>query len=87
MKFIVLLIFFICINIVGFLIMFSDKHRAIRKHWRIPERTMFLVAILGGSIGTILGMWIFHHKTRQWYFVLGMPFIFLMQLIACLILV
>ena len=48
---------------------------------RIPEKTLFVVAAVGGSIGAILGMWIFHHKTRHWYFVYGMPAILVGQLL------
>jgi uncharacterized membrane protein YsdA (DUF1294 family) len=58
-----------------------DKRRAIRHAWRIPEKTLFASAILGGSIGAILGMQLFRHKTKHWYFKYGMPAILLMQII------
>ncbi len=48
---------------------------------RVPEKTLFVVAAVGGSIGAILGMWLFHHKTRHWYFVYGMPAILIGQLL------
>ena len=73
-------VFLLCMNILGFLLMFSDKQRAVHGRWRIRERTLFLAAILGGSLGSILGMYLFHHKTKHWYFVLGMPLILLIQL-------
>lgn len=75
-------VFLLCMNILGFVLMFSDKQRAVRGRWRIQERALFLVAIFGGSLGSILGMCLFHHKTKHWYFVLGMPLIFLIQLVA-----
>lgn len=57
-----------------------DKRRAIRHEWRIPEATLFLIALLGGSMGSIAGMQLFRHKTRHWYFVWGMPIIFFIEL-------
>lgn len=61
-----------------------DKRRARRKAWRIKESTLFLVAIIGGSIGSIAGMYTFRHKTRHWYFVWGMPAILTVQVLAVL---
>ena len=69
------------VNLVAFLMMWSDKHRSKREGARrISEKALFLSAILGGSMGAILGMGLFHHKTRHWYFVWGMPLILLLQL-------
>ena len=59
--------------------MFIDKRRAIQRQWRIPEKTLFLSALLGGSAGSILGMYLFRHKTKHWYFVIGMPAILAVQ--------
>ena len=53
--------------------MWLDKKRAIENKWRIPEKTLFLIALIGGGIGTTVGMYLFRHKTKHWYFVLGMP--------------
>ena len=75
-----ILIFLLLMNVLGFVLMYSDKRRARRGQWRIRERDLFLAAIFGGSLGTILGMWLLHHKTKHWYFVLGMPLILLIQL-------
>ena len=58
-----------------------DKRRAIKNAFRVPEATLFSIAFVGGSIGAILGMLIFRHKTRHWYFVYGMPAILLLQLL------
>ena len=57
-----------------------DKRRAIRSAFRIPEATLFAIAILGGSIGSILGMHLFRHKTKHWYFLFGMPIILILQI-------
>ncbi len=75
-----LVIYFIMINIVGFAIMGIDKRKAIKRTFRIPEATLFTVALIGGSVGCILGMNIFRHKTRHWYFVFGMPAILIVQI-------
>ena len=63
-----------------------DKRKAVKHAFRIPESTLFIVALIGGSLGSLLGMYVFHHKTRHWYFVYGMPAILLLQLIALLVL-
>ncbi len=64
----------------------ADKQRARKGAWRIPESTLFTIAIIGGSIGSILGMRTFRHKTRHWYFVYGMPFILIMQIVLIAVL-
>lgn len=78
----ILYVYLIVINIAALFIMAEDKHRAKQHLWRISERTLFAAALLGGSIGAILGMYLFHHKTRHWYFVVGMPLILALQLAA-----
>lgn len=78
-KFIVAYV--IIINIIGLFSMLIDKRRAIKNKWRIPEKTLFLIAILGGSIGSNIGMRLFRHKTKHWYFVFGMPAILIIQLV------
>ena len=77
-----LIAYFVIVNIIGFALMGIDKHKAKKRAFRIPEATLFLVAIIGGSIGSILGMHIFRHKTRHWYFVYGMPLILILQIIG-----
>ncbi len=74
------------VNLLGFICMGIDKRRAIKKHWRIPEATLFIIALIGGSIGSIIGMRFFHHKTRHWYFVYGMPAILVLQIAAFVLL-
>ena len=78
-----MLIYLLIINLIGFLIMLIDKQRAVHKEWRIPEKTLIGVSILGGAIGMLLGMSNFRHKTKHKKFTIGVPFILLMQI--CLI--
>lgn len=75
-----LAVYLVMINLAAFALMGVDKSRARRHAWRIPEKTLFLSAVFGGSLGAILGMQVFHHKTKHWYFVVGMPLIFALQL-------
>ena len=75
-----LLIYLAVMNILGFALMGTDKSRARNGKWRIRERTLFLFSLLGGSIGTLTGMYVFRHKTKHWYFVIGMPLILVAQL-------
>lgn len=82
----ILSIYFIIINLIGFLSMYLDKYKAKKHLWRIPEATLFIIAIIGGSIGSILGMRVFHHKIRHWYFVYGMPAILIIQIALVLLL-
>ena len=76
----ILLYYLIFINLLAFLLMGLDKAKARRHRWRIPEKTLFLSAIIGGSIGAILGMQIFRHKTKHASFRIGMPCILLVHL-------
>ena len=57
-----------------------DKAKARRGAWRVPEKTLFLLPLLGGSVGALLGMLVFRHKTKHWYFVWGIPLILLAQI-------
>ncbi|MGM9934017.1 MAG: DUF1294 domain-containing protein [Clostridium sp.] len=77
-----LFIYLLIINIIGFLIMFIDKSRAIHKEWRIPEKTLIFISIIGGSIGMFFGMYIFRHKTKHLKFTLGVPLILIIETIA-----
>ncbi len=77
-------IYFIIINIIGFLIMYIDKQRAKKGKWRIPEKTLFIITALGGGIGTIAGMYTFGHKTQKIAFVVGFPMITILEIIAVL---
>ena len=81
----VLLFYFLIINAIGLVLMYADKQFARKNLWRIPEATLFTAALLGGSIGSLAGMYLFRHKTKHWQFVLGIPLILAGQ-IALLIL-
>lgn len=76
----IVIIYLVLINLTAFVLMGLDKRKARKNLWRIPEKTLFLSAILGGSAGAIAGMYVFHHKTRHWYFVIGMPLILVIQI-------
>lgn len=71
--------YLLIINLAGFIVMGMDKSKAKKGVWRIPEATLFLFAFLGGGIGTTLGMNIFRHKTKHWYFKFGMPLIAILE--------
>lgn len=81
-----LILYFICVNLTGFCLMGIDKRKAIKGAFRIPEATLFIVALIGGSIGSILGMYTFRHKTRHLLFIYGMPAILILQIILFLLL-
>ena len=74
--------YLIAVNVLAFVLMGIDKRRAKQNAWRIPEKTLFLPAILGGALGGVAGMRLFHHKTRHWYFVIGMPVILILQIVC-----
>ncbi len=74
--------YLIIINAAGFLFMLIDKQKAQKDLWRIPERTLMAVAIMGGSIGTLLGMNLFRHKTKHLKFSLGVPLILAVQIMV-----
>ena len=76
----VLLVWLAAINLVTFAVYGIDKAKAKRGTWRVPEKTLFLLPLLGGSLGALLGMRVFRHKTKHWYFVWGIPLILLAQL-------
>jgi len=74
------LLYLIIINAAGFLLMLADKLKAKRGAWRIPEKTLLGVAAAGGSIGSLVGMYTFRHKTKHIKFTLGIPLILIAQL-------
>ncbi len=74
--------YFILINIVAFILYGVDKKKAEKGLWRIPEATLFLFCILGGPLGGLLGMKVFHHKTKKWYFAIFVPVILILWIVA-----
>ena len=75
-----LILYLVLINLAAFLLMGADKSRARRGLWRIPEKVLFLSAVLGGSAGAMGGMFFFRHKTRHLRFRIGLPAILLLQI-------
>lgn len=76
-----MVIYLLIINAVGFAIMLWDKYLAKNNLWRIPEKSLFGIAIFGGSLGCWLGMYTARHKTKHKSFILGIPVILLLQLL------
>lgn len=76
------ILYLLIINAAGFLSMLLDKHKAKKNAWRIPERTLLAIACFGGSIGSILGMQLFRHKTRHFKFSVALPLILAVQMVA-----
>ena len=76
-----LIIYLIVINLISFFAMYVDKRKAKYGRWRIPEQTLFILALIGGSIGAIAGMYTFRHKTKKLRFSIGFPVILILQII------
>lgn len=81
------LFYLLIINALGFLLMLIDKWKAKKNRWRIPEATLMTVAAIGGSIGSLLGMYTVRHKTKHLKFVLGIPVILVIQIFAAVYLI
>ena len=79
-----ILLWLLGINAAGFLLMGLDKWKAKRGAWRIPEKTLFTAAFLGGTVGVIAGMNTFRHKTRHRKFAWGLPALLILQLLAAI---
>lgn len=79
-----IIIYLIVINLLTFLIMWWDKHEAKLGDWRVSEKFLFLLVLLGGGIGGIVGMYVFKHKTKKWYFKFGFPIILIIEIIIAL---
>lgn len=75
-----IIIYFFVINLVTFFMMWYDKRRAINNKWRVKESTLFILALIGGEIGGMIGMKKFHHKTQKNYFKYGFPAIFIFHI-------
>ena len=82
-----ILLYLLIVNALGFLLMLVDKRKAQKNLWRIPESTLLLIAAIGGSIGSIVGMYKFRHKTKHVKFVLGIPAILIAQIALVYLLV
>lgn len=80
MKYVI--IYLLIINVITFLIYGLDKWKAKKDKWRVPEKTLLLLAVIGGSIGALLGMRVFRHKTKHVKFLIGVPVILILQVAA-----
>ncbi len=78
-NFIIIALFIL--NILGLILVSLDKYKAKNRLWRIPERSFFILSILGGGIGVYIGLFLFNHKTRHWYFMVVIPLIILAQIV------
>ena len=81
----IILAYFVIITIVAFALMGIDKNKAKKGAFRISEASLFITALLGGSLGSVAGMLVFHHKTQHWYFQVLMPFIGFLQMTGLLL--
>lgn len=78
----VILIYLLIVNAIGFLLMTVDKYKAKKNLWRIPESTLMTIALIGGSIGSLVGMYTVRHKTKHLKFTVGIPVILVLQIAA-----
>lgn len=83
----IVVIYFVVFNLIAFIMYGVDKKKSIKHKWRIPEHDLILVAVLGGSIGALLGMKVFRHKTKHTKFVIGVPAILVVQFILLVLIV
>jgi uncharacterized membrane protein YsdA (DUF1294 family) len=81
-----LLVYLLLINALGFLLMLIDKYKARKNLWRIPEATLLSVAVIGGSLGSLIGMYLVRHKTKHLKFTIGVPVILAIQIVLALFL-
>ncbi|GAA0085168.1 DUF1294 domain-containing protein [Clostridium sp. CTA-7] len=82
-----LIYYIFLVNLIAFIVIYTDKQKAIRKKWRIKESTIIFLSLMGGSIGTYIGMYTFRHKTKHLKFTLGVPIIILAQVLACIFII
>jgi len=76
------LVYLLLINALSFTLMLIDKYKAMKNLWRIRESTLLLVAVVGGSVGTLIGMYAARHKTKHPKFTVGLPLIFATQVLV-----
>ena len=81
-----MIIYLLLINAAGFLVMLYDKYLAKNNLWRIPEKTLLGIAVFGGSIGCLLGMYTVRHKTKHFKFTIGIPVILVLQIVVAVFL-
>lgn len=76
-----LYIYLAIMNMIALIMMGIDKQRSVRHRWRIPERALFSAALLGGSLGELMGMWLFWHKIRNKLFAVGLPVLVMLHIV------
>ncbi|WML34603.1 DUF1294 domain-containing protein [Clostridium sp. OS1-26] len=76
----ILFYYILLINLYGVIIMYYDKSRSIKHQWRVPESRLFLISLILGSAGILLGMYLFRHKTKHKKFTICIPLILILQL-------
>ena len=81
-----ILLYLLTVNAIGCLLMLADKRMAQKKLWRIPESTLMMVSVIGGSIGSLAGMCAFRHKTKHLKFTIGVPIILAFQVALIILL-
>ena len=82
----ILAIYLVSINIVAFCMYGLDKSAAIKQKERIPNKVLLFMAVIGGSVGALAGMYTFRHKTKKWYYTVTVPVILLLQITAAVLL-
>lgn len=80
-----LILYLLIINAAGLLLMLVDKIKAKKNLWRIPEVMFFVIAAIGGSIGSLAGMYLCRHKTKHFHFILGIPLILAIQIMTVIL--
>lgn len=80
------MLWLVIINVLAFSLFGIDKRRAVRGAWRVREASLLLTAVLGGGFGALLGMRVFHHKTKHRKFTIGVPFILILELVLAAVL-
>lgn len=80
----ILITYLLIINALSFLFMLTDKRKAVKKAWRIPEATLLGIAAMGGSLGAVLGMRLFRHKTKHPKFAVGLPVLLAIHILLLL---
>lgn len=83
----VLIWYLLGVNVISFSLMGIDKRKAMRKNWRVPERTFWGLGLLGGALGLLVGMSWFRHKTKHASFKVGVPFLLIVNIVLMIILV
>ncbi len=82
MKEYIIAVYILIMSLISFFSMLIDKKKAEKHKWRIPEKVLFAFVILGGGLGGVLGMHVFRHKTKHWYFAIGFPLITVVEYAA-----